>query len=217
MTVREKPILFSGPMVCAILDGRKTQTRRVVPSELTGEMKDLHTPVCFMDFCLRHCKYGVPKEHLWVRETWKPHCEGPISEEFPLGTCVKYKADGALLKPERWTAEQGFWCESREETKRWYPAIHMPRWASRLTLEVVSVRVERLQQISDHDVEAEGWHCSDPGHGNGGCLWSYPGRTDKTFTDAQEAFAFGWDSINAKRGHGWNTNPWVWAITFKNL
>jgi len=200
MRPKERPILFTGEMVCAILDGRKTQTRRIV-------YRNGYVPAPGLDLAkingfMERCPYGQPGDRLWVRETWKPHCEGPISEEFPLGTCVKYKADGALIKPERWTTEQGFWCEAHENETRWRPAIHMPRWASRLTLEVTGIHVERLQEISEGDAIAEGFApCADSNPGNGGVFDWYHKL---------------WDSINAKN-YPWSLNPWVWVLEFRKL
>jgi hypothetical protein len=160
------------------------------------------------------CKYGQPGDRLWVRETWKPHCEGEISPDFPLGTCVKYRADGKCIKPENWTKEQGRWCESQEESKVWKPSIFMPRWASRITLEIVSVRVERLQDITEEDAKAEGitFH-------NGGGIGHSGYRHDPAFgmvTDTpQWAYAWLWESING--AGSWGSNPWVWVIEFKKL
>ena len=174
------------------------------------------------------CPYGQVGDRLWVRETWKPHCDcnadGEIDEAHPLGTCVKYKADGAMVKPDLWDEAEGHWCEEREETPQWRPSIFMPRWASRLTLEITGIRAERLQEITDAGAKAEGV-CS---------VWSddmgeTPGRV-VYFTDAdgkggchdtaKRAYQCLWDSINLKRNgsrYRWEANPWVWVIQFKRV
>lgn len=144
--MKERPILFSGPMVRAILEGRKTQTRRRVKG-----VDDLYVgvedgKVWQMDeYGDTHdvpCPFGVPGDRLWVRETW---CRGRAF--------VFYRADcPGEGKPSEYTDE---W--NAPFVDRWHPSIHMPRSASRITLEVVSVRVERLADISDADAKAEGY------------------------------------------------------------
>ena len=226
----ERPILFSGEMVRAILDGWKKQTRRVVKPQpeavhdgepywfIGGYRAWNYRPPSAVPLRAGGnplpCPYGQPGDRLWVRETWKPHCEGPISPEFPLGTCVKYQADGACVKPETWSVEEGFWCEAREETTRWRPSIHMPRWASRLTLEIERVRVERVQAITEADAAAEAVTIGKIRQSAG-----YPAPWRGYMRDENQVEAFNrlWDSINAKRGFGWAVNPWVWAITFKRV
>ena len=239
--MNEKPILFSGPMVRAILwnDGNvqlstsnvqppKTQTRRVMkpqpsadflpevgrycPSFVDRETGEMYPgKECFgasdetQDY---PCPYGQPGDRLWVKETWKPHLEGPISDEFPLGTCVKFRADGALMKPETWTVEQGFWCEAHETETKWRPSIFMPRWASRITLEIVRVRVERLQDISEDDAIAEGLHQDDLG------LWTW-GDYPSGSTSPRYAYQLLWEFINGPGS--WALNPWVWVIEFKRI
>jgi hypothetical protein len=207
--MKERPILFKGEMVRAILDGRKTQTRRMVypqPQETLQARPYWHVggfrtargctnPLRF--------KYGKAGDRLWVKETWKPHCEGEISPEFPLGTCVKYRADGKCIKPESWTNEQGRWCESQEESKVWKPSIFMPRWASRITLEIVNVRVERLQAINDFDAFQEGAK-SECGTVTGPACMSFI-----------QGYKTLWESING--ADSWAKNPWVWVIEFKKL
>lgn len=185
---KERPILFSGPMVRAILEGRKTQTRRVVnhqsyfpanrqtwPLDANG----LGAPGAIS------CPYGNPGQRLWVRETWQP---GPDDS-------VAYRASDDM------------------NHNQWKPSIFMPRWASRITLEVTDVRVERVQAISRLDIVAEGWP-----HDERQALQIaqvIAGLDDEVIDDASiEWFADLWDSINAKRGYSWESNPWVWVITF---
>jgi len=176
------PILFSGPMVRAILKGRKSQTRRVV----TGMALDWLRPTGFTPQFVADpenglCRYGYRGDRLWVRETW-----------LQDGNSYLYKADFG---------------ETSEF--RWKPSIHMPRKASRLTLEIVNLRIERLQDISRDDAKAEGvsniFHNS-PEHFERGVLNPYVAN-----------FSILWDKINAKRGFGWDVNPWVWVIEFKEV
>lgn len=162
--MKERPILFSGPMVRAILDGRKTQTRRVVKPR--QGMLD--------DWTGLPCPYGKPGDRLWVRETC--YFEQPHGE-------VIYRADPGSEKA----------LDPEFTGLRWRPSIHMPRWASRITLEIVNVRVERLQDIRVDDARAEGVTAKWPVHG----------------------FRNLWQSIN---GFGsWDANPWVWVVEFRNM
>lgn len=207
--MKEAPILFSGPMVLAILDGRKTQTRRVgklqspdytelgvdYSRHATNGLEAVATYRAFPDggtarwgICV--CPFGVPGDHLWVRETWKP--TGLLAFEKPRDTkaCGRfaYAADDSQA--------------SRDKNIPWRPSIHMPRWASRITLEITGVRVERLQDISEEDAKAEGVEAviSKKIHG---------------WTPHVLEFSLLWDSLNGM--NTWRQNPWVWAITFKRV
>lgn len=180
--MKERPILFSGQMVRAILDGRKTQTRRLVKPQ-PNDIADQYASVALVE-CLRfwqdgkdhHCPYGQPGDRLWVKET------------FYKGDGYSYRADEEMPK------------SARKLGCKWKPSIFMPRSASRITLEVVSVRVERLQDISATDALAEG--CSDSGMMDRG-------------VDIVSDYARLWESIN---GDGsWAKNPWIWVIEFKRL
>lgn len=169
---RERPILFSGPMVRALLDGRKTQTRRVVnPQPATSSDGRACGPI--------RCPYGAPGDTLWVRETWCSYMPGS----------VRYRADGH--NDAGWT---------------WRPSIFMPRWASRLTLRVYGVRVERVQQITQADARAEGVVDTSGAWGD---------LTDTDRAGPRGAFEALWNSINAERGFGWDVNPWVWVVSFE--
>lgn len=270
--MNEHPILFSGEMVRAILEGRKTQTRRAVkfktpsgrrtndptfqamehltmksvypmpkggfvfwdsePSEKVKEFSDKVYANSKDDW---YCPYGQPGDRLWVRETWKINsfAEGPI--EF------QYKVDGAILEEndefagtsrydswyERvcWRAEQYLkktnyaidedsgmyeWANGQSPLP-WQSSIFMPRWASRITLEIVSIRVQRVQDITYADIIDEGI----TGH-----FLAYPDAVKTALKDlagsqARTAYQNLWDSLNAKRGYPWASNPWVWAIEFK--
>ena len=199
-----KPIIFSGPMVRAILEGNKTQTRRALRSQppdwATGH-DDVWPWVHFTGADPFHgnpvmwtakCPYGEPGNHLWVRETFAYYYAGP---NFTGNTGkVYYKADGDLSDrvKERDCVEP-----------RWRPSIFMPRWASRITLEIISVRVERVQDISHEDALAEGIDPDAPLNNYG------------TGSAHRDTFAELWDSINAKRGYSWDSDSWVWVIEFK--
>ena len=181
--VKERPILFSGEMVRAILDGRKTQTRRVVKPQ---PMVDLEMTGWQDDYV---CPYGAPGERLWVRETWQhesPHCD-----------------DHACGNPDH------AWFKATEVAPdtfpSWRPSIHMPRWASRLLLEVTEVRVERLRDCTEVDCQAEG------------CLGGHDAIRGYAFSATpREHFRHVWNSINGKK-HPWESNPWVWVVGFKRM
>ncbi len=171
--MKERPILFSAPMVRAILGGRKTQTRRIAKEAEHGKS--------------RACRYGAPGDRLWVRETWSKAKSCNASDLF-------YRADG-----ERQYGRQHA-LSYVERENRWRPSIHMPRWASRINLEVTGVRVERLQEISTTDAEAEGW----------------PGPDERNSIQSAYPIAWYsclWESING--AESWAANPWVWIIEFK--
>lgn len=227
----ERPILFSGPMVRAILDGRKTQTRRTIagvsqdhrdPHQFLPDASDPHHEVMFSPpaICNDAKAVIVPVRFhvgdlLWVRETWgmsyvdrvhdRPHVVGGHwgSPARPGRACaVVFKADGPMPVDVN-------------ETANWRPSIHMPRWASRLTLEITDVRAERLQSISEDDAKAEGarcWICNGPvdGTGENDCACFHAKAA------ARDSFQALWDRINGKRAP-WADNPYVWAITFRRV
>lgn len=202
----ERPILFSAPMVRAILECRKTQTRRVIkpvqPRD-DGMWPAGRDPV-------PDCLYGHPGDRLWVREACRAEeltAEAAIIDEFvncddePIEGLdgVRYLADNHFEPIENTSEAADAWGELnayRGKRGATVPPIHMPRWASRITLEITDVRVQRVQDISEADALAEG------------C---------RSAIKHSAAFADIWDSINAKRGFGWNANPWVWALTFKRV
>jgi hypothetical protein len=215
MSNKERPILFSGEMVRAILDGRKTQTRRVV-NRYRWHYKDGSTsllrtiyhgsPISDWEMAamLPSCPYGQVGDRLWVRETWNVYSggyddyAGGWEVGYPYGTIPKEKPFDATM----------FYAADGEDGP-WRPAIHMPRWASRITLEITDIRVERLQDISEEDAIREGVKgcCFDSM--TGAACYDYPTVT------ARERFQKLWDGINGKRGHSWESNPWVWVISFE--
>jgi hypothetical protein len=188
--MKDRPILFNGPMVRALLDGRKTQTRRAmklqpikdvswagghyIPGSKRTEGSRISVEAPYVGLA---CPYGQPGDRLWVRETW-------MYGQEPKAI---YRADTPVTP----------------DGQAWRPSIHMPRAVSRITLEIVSVRVERLQDISEADAEAEGV----------GFLRHVP-DVDETLT-AKQLYDALWESIN---GNGsWNENPWVWVVEFKKV
>lgn len=204
--MKERPILFSGEMVRAILDGRKTQTRRIIKPQ-PHWINDSHSvahigkKVGNVEYL---CKYGQPGERLWVRETW---CE-IFDSEFGEEDWIDYRAtprypEDSSLRPAGWDNEPD------GTPLRWKPSIHMPRWASRITLEITGVRVERLQEISEEDAMAEG---CDPD-----CLSvkKMYAKNGIFYGAARTWFLYLWNSINGYES--WNENPWVWVIEFKRI
>lgn len=198
--VQEKPILFSGAMVRAILEGRKTQTRRVIKTQPTtfpdqGSGLWHHVRGAKWESGLPYiCPYGKPGTYLWVRETF--------NVGWLDGGKVLYRADGGSAKKAGYPAEPVY-----------KPSIHMPRWASRITLEIVSIKVERVQDISEAGAISEGIY-----RGENGFYANYPeGETVPGWRDPRKSFQSLWDSINLDRGYGWENNPFVWAIEFKRL
>lgn len=218
--MNERPILFSTEMVQAILDGRKTQTRRVTKPQ----------PVDCDDRVYVHCPFGKVGDRLWVRETWRIigwNWEmGDYVIEYKDGTTKQFESVQDVdedateryalqcdedMKKGGWVVneEAGYWenpavTRIEDETRppmRWRPSIFMPRAFSRITLEITNIRAERLQAISARDVIAEGvW---DKTHTLGDLNW-------------QREWIEKWDSIN-KNGYGWDANPWVWVIEFRQV
>ena len=220
MSKKERPILFSAPMVQAILAGNKTQTRRVVPEKLVDayyEYDDYCNSVMpyEKEYFLNRCPYGAVGERLWVRETFRlwdtgmcgcgEYCTCP-----PDGTPV-YRA---TVNPEQEASVD-------EAYSPWRPSIFMPRAICRILLEITEVRVERLQAISEADAIAEGL-VSYP-HEWRSMSHPMPNRAYEPYRDSPERFSCPvqayqalWDSINGKRqGLAWADNPWVWAVSFK--
>ena len=191
--MKERPILFNSAMVRAILAGDKTQTRRVLkwpegyhPDDSTIRGIIERRPQSLME----RCQFGQPGDRLWVRETIRP------SKAHP--ELMAYAADDTLVD-----LETMHWPASTDNYKA-IPSIHMPRWASRILLEVVSVRVERLQDISEADAQAEGCsvECMTPTGDDSGSAIHGPG-----------GFIALWESINGP--DSWLENPWLWVIEFR--
>jgi hypothetical protein len=192
----EHPILFNSEMVRAILDGRKIQTRRVIKLSLVNPRYDGKEWIETGHDDTRHfsikCPYGIVGDRLWVRETFrmaKVYGDRPPSDVSPF-SAISYVADNS---PPLF------------EFGKVRPSIFMPRWASRLTLAVTAVKVERVQDISEEDAIAEGMELTPIG--------------TATWNNCQ-SFSILWDSINnnpPKRPYGWAVNPWVWVVDFEVL
>ena len=183
--MKEKPIIFNSEMVRAILDGRKTQTRRVFKFQETNQppsCPDMFDP----NYVTQPCPYGKPGDELWVREALKRS----------LTDIICYKQDGCPA-----------WKNGSSQNWQWkrsiLSAMFMPRWASRIQLKIKDIRVERIQDISEDDIFKEGFEI---------------GEVEKhKYTRAFLWFQSLWDSINEKRGFGWEQNPHVWIIEFKRI
>lgn len=223
--MKERPILFTGEMVRAILDGRKTQTRRVIKPQPTEVIRNAYRTIGLSvprvgtssegDI---KCPYGQNNDRLWVRETFSiesnrdvgledtykpPHNDGRPVRRFDCEHWGRYwqqchyKASDA--PPDLCCeSEKCRVCQNDDSGPHWRPSIHMPRWASRIDLEVTDVRVERVQDMPDGDFEKEGF-------------------PNAPYAVGGNPFVKLWNTINEKRGFGWDTNPWVWVIEFKQI
>ncbi|MCA8037066.1 hypothetical protein LGM46_29285 [Burkholderia arboris] len=236
--MKERPILFSGPMVRAILEGRKTQTRRIIklphnnplgawepttagagsvkyaggtPTPELAAIWHTRTGDCYV------CPHGDVGNSLWVRET---HEVRRIGTETFEGARPMRRYAGIAYQADNGRAEvdidlDTFQALYAKESRGWTPSIHMPRWASRITLEITGVRVERLQSISESDAIATGietFETDDPDlHG----MWRDSSEEGMASGNPIGSFLTLWDGINAARGYGWDQNPWVWAIDFR--
>lgn len=253
--MKERPILFSGEMVRALLDGRKTQTRRAIkpqPLGYTGRKfivpddspKAWHDSDDFLSFC----PYGQPGDRLWVRETWTEEHplaiqEGRYSQSGragipgppPVSYRVIYRADGEPRQVWRnrgghpyYTLEgpadeiaanyptvNSNYTRGNGKGVHWNPSIHMPRWASRILLEVTAVRVERLQEISEADAIAEGLDPPEQGTWRDYSVRPEDNEGYDYCATARDSFRTLIDTIN---GTGtWDANPWVWVVEFKRI
>ena len=201
---KERPIIFSAPMVRAILEGRKSMTRRIVKFNDSGRVK-LNGKQWHIEDpdAINGCPYGTVGDRLWVKETF-------------MGTkdCLSYRATDP-----RQVIEFGF--------DRWTPSIHMPRWASRITLEITAIRVERLQEITNQDAQKEGPPWANPHrHGPEGLEFDeHPGKiirdpyADRHNTGINDcwicAFRMIWSDIHGPGS--WDRNDWCWVIEFRRI
>jgi hypothetical protein len=216
--MRERPILFSAPMVLALLAGRKGQTRRVVKLKKEPSRIGAFGPI--VDERTVWCPYGVPGDRLWVREAWRVGAKldgsnatqiEKSAEDAGFGcgpgrpACpIRYEADQHAV---RWGADD---MRCFGELGRLRSSRFMPRWASRITLEITGVKVERVQDISEEDARAEGvvpHFVMDAADFIAGKRLE-PGTCRKGFEVL-------WKDINGPES--WNANPWVWAISFRRV
>ncbi len=226
--MKKRPILMQGWGVRAILDDRKTHTRRVIKPQpdysilKAGVQLEPHRCPCLGPAhygrsewglygaphhpgdvpCFGYnCPYGKPGDLLWVRETFAVECNAGYQDVYtepdtPLGPvfihseyfeCPRYKAS----EPDTILGDE-------EDGMKWQPSIHMPKKHTRLWLRIIDIRVERVRDISDEDIAAEG---CEP----------------EICNSAWDMFCSLWDSINAKRGYSWESNPWVWVVVFERV
>lgn len=233
--MKERPILLSAEMVRAVLDGRKTQTRRIIQSPAKNMQARGHECISYRApgdkwyqdyvFSMRDrsgtwqdykheqffakCPFGAVGDRLWVRET----CQG-VEHESGLDV-VLYPADGNEIPVKAHPLDAGRWVDLyryRGGEGKIVPSIHMPRWASRITLEITGVRVERLQDISAEDVTAEG--IKTLGESMWGPQW-WLDAPQAAINDAQLQFSIIWSKIYGEEN--WQANPWVWVIEFKRV
>ncbi|EOI8155764.1 hypothetical protein ACMW0A_002678 [Klebsiella variicola] len=234
--MKERGMIFNGEMVRAILDGRKTQTRRIMAPQPADDIERGIFPnpeAIGWKSSLRHkhgsttahfCPYGKPGDRIWVRETWgvvsheldedgriqpwTPDRPATAIHEMPFGN--GYYSGHAIYAADgdfTWGDDDGY----EDGRSCWKPSIHMPKAASRILLEITDVRVERLNAISEEDARAEGII-------DGGCLncgEPEPCGCANPDPDATDAFAYLWQSIYGQEN--WNANPWVWVIEFKRV
>ncbi|MEH5098929.1 morphogenetic protein [Atlantibacter hermannii] len=211
--MKERGMIFNGEMVRAILDGRKTQTRRIISErhlnliDLGSQIGECYPLECGIDhensqsYYREHCQFGKPGDRIWVRETYQgplfdyEHMEAYLedSSKFEKPDFCVYKADGKPA-PEFSDADDNLHC-------CWRPSIHMPRWASRILLEITDVRVERLASISQEDAAKEGYPANPEPYGGSMDKWLW--------------FRQLWDSIYPEQS--FSHNPWVWVIEFKRV
>lgn len=221
--MKERPILFSAPMVRALLAGTKTQTRRMMKNppiwnteyqpngwqwigKNPGEPALTKWPDAAKigrEIAIRAtCPYGQPGDRLWVREAWGLHAYGDDTD-WLKGSCTELDLDDHVIA---YRADWG----PLQDSCHWRPSIHMPRAASRITLEVTGVRVERLQDISEADAQAEGARECDPVSGRE-VLLAGPSQRGSFRLHYRDI----WESINGPES--WAANPWVWVVEFKRV
>ncbi len=220
--MKERPILFSSPMVHALLNGTKTKTRRIVKDQ--DRIRKNGDIVEYLNHFgnwqpwedrakTMRCPYGQPGDRLWVRETWMP--DAPRDGTWDDFAFFGSKGSPLSMIPRRFQTPKhclfrASWDSEKAPLVGWKPSIHMPRWASRINLEITSVRVERLQDISEADAIAEGIE-------KVGEFFGVPSFRDygggKTGCEAILSYETLWESINGPGS--WDANPWVWRIEFE--
>lgn len=210
--MKERPILFSSTMVQAILQEKKTQTRRIIKPQ-PNWVAPPNIPFKTFDANPKgiiNCPYGEIGDRLWVRETWG--CSVIKGEHYGIYYQASYNDDKNWNRVISVNSEWYKLWEKYQDKKR--PSIFMPRWASRILLEITDVIIERIQDISEEDALSEGVISQYTEDGEDSFC-----HVDNDFLSdfPSETFSMLWDSINKKRGYGWKVNPYVWVISFKVL
>lgn len=203
--MKERPIIYNSEMVRAILEGRKTQTRRVIKANILPKkayIKELNDMI--LSILKKRCPYGTIGDRLWVRETWQ-------NMPDDIGNNLIYRATEGDIA--------GYDLDNTPIKFKWQSPLYMHRWASRITLEITNIRVERVQNINVVDAISEGIKLNQeiidfmensPNEFLGWGIDEYKDDIIGSFTNL-------WNSINEKRGYGWEKNPWVWVIEFKKI
>ena len=211
--MKERPILFSAPMVRAILAGQKNQTRRILKNTGLYAIEPHHgaeTAARERAALATQCPYGQPGDRLWVRETFQPLFADGVENHWETdwktgkGYKISYPATDGIQ--EFIDLDDGL-------SDACKPSIHMPRWASRILLEITGVRVERLQDMSEGDAKAEGLHYDDEIPFNG--PWFIGTAEPDGFANPVDAYRELWECINGPGS--WDANPLVWVVEFKHL
>lgn len=207
--IKERPILFAAPMVRAILEDRKTVTRRAIKIQphidVSGNFcvgnsnygQDGYGKPVTKHFVNGCCPFGKPGHRLWVRETWAADAQvdAVAPRDLSQGEPILYPADGAVRQTGCSMIAPG----------KGRPSIHMPRWASRILLEITGVRVERLQDISRAGIRAEGLQCPPEL------------ASDDVSPNYRDWYPAAWRELWESTGGDWNANPWVWVVEFKRV
>jgi hypothetical protein len=200
--IKERPILFSAPMVRAILEGRKTVTRRPVKFPFIDRAFgcELSGNEIGPEEIRNNCPYGVPGQRLWVRETFVDlRGTGVEHRPDPNGPLQRY-AYAADCRPGSHSDDA-----RKDFGLKYKPSIHMPRAACRILLEITDVRVERLQDISRADIRAEGLLCPPEL------------ASDDVSPNYRDWYPAAWRELWESTGGDWETNPWVWVVEFKRV
>lgn len=241
--MNERPIIFSGESVRAILEGRKTQTRRVVKN-VTGDSifwkdgRSFPLPTCdrvrethWDNGCgVILCPYGRPGDRLWVREAWQlfrdrtPEQQAKIAAWFAKGDHSNFMNEIEEWSPMPdgqikycYAADFGDWAyDVDSDMKPWKSSIFMPRAVSRLTLEITTVRVERLQDITEADARAEGVGDEEMVNRVDTDILPTAAMLHEPFENDRVWFAHAWNEINGKK-YSWQSNPWVWVIEWSRI
>ncbi|QTH12517.1 hypothetical protein C4C32_18205 [Pseudomonas corrugata] len=242
--IKERPILFSAPMVRAILEGRKTVTRRAIKVQphidASGNFcvgrsnygQDGYGKPVTKHFVKDCCPYGKPGGRLWVRETFMDLLGTGVEHRPTIDSLIQRYCYSADVRPGSFADET-----RKDYGLKWKPSIHMPRAASRILLEITDVRVERLKDISDEQAQAEGCfftdygkHCFHGGHGwkdvgdcqavaghqqREGWMWDKTTSHEQCLGSARHAFGNLWNKVNGS--DAWDANPWVWVVEFKRV